>query len=288
MANSMTGFARVQGENEQLSVIWECRSVNHRYLDINFRMPEQLRNMEIALRQEIGQFIKRGKLDLILRYELKQTDAQELELNAARVQQLFHLQTRLTQHHSTLKELSTADILGFPGVIQEADPENDSMQTLVSNVFNQALQALNQARANEGERIIEFITQQAKQITQHVLALRELQPQMREQLRQRTLKKLADLELKPDNERLEQELVFYTQRMDVMEELDRLDSHLTELSNTLKQKKPIGRRLDFLMQEFNREANTLASKSQHASSTMHAVELKVLIEQMREQIQNLE
>ncbi len=288
MANSMTGFARAQGENQQLVVIWECRSVNHRYLDINFRIPEQLRALESTLRERISKKLKRGKIDCVLKYEIKHTSASELNLNPERVQQLFHLQTKLQQHHSGIQELSVADILNFSGALDEAKPEESSMQKLALEVLDKTLDALNDARSTEGGRMLEFIQQRSDAVKQHVDALRSLLPEIRDYLRSRVLTKLTELEQKPDQERLEQELVFYAQRLDVDEELDRLDSHIIELNNTLTLNKPIGRRLDFLMQEFNREANTLASKSQNATSTQHAVELKVLIEQMREQIQNIE
>ena len=288
MANSMTGFARAQGENEQLVVIWECRSVNHRYLDINFRIPEQIRPLESSLRERISQHLKRGKIDCVLKYEIKTTSSMDLNLNAERVQQLFHLQSKLTQHHSSIQCLSASDILNFPGVLDEAKPEESSLQKLALQVLGDALDGLNAARSAEGTRMIEFIQQRSDSVKQHVDALRILLPEIREYLKTRVINKLSELDQKPDQERLEQELVFYAQRLDIDEELDRLDSHLIELNQTLTQNKPIGRRLDFLMQEFNREANTLASKSQNATSTQHAVELKVLIEQMREQIQNIE
>lgn len=288
MTNSMTGFARAQGENEQLVIVWECRSVNHRYLDINFRIPEQIRSLESAMRERIGKKLKRGKVDCVLKYEIKSTSSTDLNLNAERVQQLFHLQGKLTRHHSSIQCLSVADILNFPGVLDETKPQEDSLQKLALSVLEDTLTALNNARAAEGARVIEFIQRRSDSVKVHVDALRTLLPEIREHLRNRVITKLSELEQKPDQERLEQELVFYAQRLDVDEELDRLDSHLVELNKTLKLNKPIGRRLDFLMQEFNREANTLASKSQNASSTQHAVELKVLIEQMREQIQNIE
>ena len=288
MAKSMTGFARCQGENPELTVIWECRSVNHRYLDLNFRLPEQLRSLESSLREKVALLVKRGKLDLGLRYELKKSGTLDLRLNASRVQQLFQLQSNLSQHHSTIVELSTADILAFPGVLEEPVPQQDSMDSLVLTVLDETLNALNKARAAEGNRIVDFISQRAVKISEHINALRDLVPEIRANLREKVMGKLLDLEQKPDQDRLEQELVFYAQRLDVDEELDRLDSHLIELNKSLKLDKPVGRRLDFLMQEFNREANTLASKSQHSSSTQHAVELKELIEQMREQIQNIE
>ena len=284
----MTGFARAQGENEHLVIVWECRSVNHRYLDINFRIPEQIRPLENALRERIGKQLKRGKVDCVLKYDIKSSSSLDLNLNAERVQQLFHLQSQLTQHHSSIQCLSVSDILNFPGVLDESKPEESTLQNLALQVLDDALVALNEARAAEGARVISFIQQRSDSVKQHVNALRTLLPEIREYLRNRVTSKLSELEQKPDQERLEQELVFYAQRLDVDEELDRLDSHLAELNKTLKQNKPIGRRLDFLMQEFNREANTLASKSQNATSTQHAVELKVLIEQMREQIQNVE
>ncbi|NNC97947.1 MAG: hypothetical protein HKN88_07720, partial [Gammaproteobacteria bacterium] len=142
MTQSMTGFARAQGENQQLSLVWECRSVNHRYLDISFRIPDLLRDLESAFRERISAHIKRGKLDLNLKYEVKNSGAQDLSLNVDRVQQLFHLQTQLGQHHSTIKELSVAEIIGFPGVLEEPVPDLDSLQSLALSVLDQTIEKL--------------------------------------------------------------------------------------------------------------------------------------------------
>jgi uncharacterized protein (TIGR00255 family) len=240
------------------------------------------------MRARVSQSIKRGKVDLSLRYEFKKTGAMELGLNIERVQQLFHLQSQLSHHHSTISEFSTAEILGFPGVLEEPSPDEESLQALALKVLEQTLLEINESRTAEGNRTIEFVALRAARVKTHIDELRKLLPEIRSHLRDKVTSKLKDLAIKSDPDRLEQELVFYAQRLDIDEELDRLDSHLFELNKTLKQNKPIGRRLDFLMQEFNREANTIASKSQNANSTLHAVELKVLIEQMREQIQNIE
>ena len=139
MANSMTGFARAQGENEHLVIVWECRSVNHRYLDINFRIPEQIRPLENALRERIGKQLKRGKVDCVLKYEIKSSSSLDLNLNVERVQQLFHLQGQLTQHHSSIKCLSVSEILNFPGVLDESKPEEGTLQNLALQVLDDAL-----------------------------------------------------------------------------------------------------------------------------------------------------
>jgi len=291
MSQSMTGFARTLTENSQLSITWECRSVNHRYLEMQFRIPEALRGIEHELRELVRQHLKRGKVDLVLRYDFKAQADSELNLNTNLVQQLFHLQGTLQQHQSTLKELTTADILRFPGVLKEPELEQDSLLSLSKEGLKECLAKLVDARKSEGERVASFIQERVDQVSVHVDALRTFMPQMRERLKQKTLTRLEELQSKPDTDRLEQELVYLAQKMDVDEELDRLESHVTELKKTLEKGvkgNAIGRRMDFLMQEFNREANTLASKSHHADTTQHAVELKVLIEQMREQIQNLE
>lgn len=287
----MTGFARSTAENNELSVVWECRSVNHRYLEMQFRIPDALRSIEHDMREQVRTHLKRGKVDLALKYEYKQTAAGALSLNAELVQQLFHLQGKLQSHHKGLTELTTADILRYPNVLQEEEKNTESLLKLAKQGLDECLLNLVQARGSEGERVAKFIQERVAQVSEHVAAIRLAMPEIRQKLKDKTLNRLAELEQKPDQERLEQEMVYLVQKMDVDEELDRLDSHVIEVNKTLEKAangQAVGRRLDFLMQEFNREANTLASKSQNSSTTQHAVELKVLIEQMREQIQNLE
>jgi len=289
MSQSMTGFARSSVQNSELSIVWEVRSVNHRYLEMQFRIPEALRSAEHELRELVRAKLKRGKVDLALKYEYKLGTGSELKLNPSLVQQLFVLQDKLRSHQQDLANLTTADILRYPGVLQEEQKNSDTMVELAKRGLSEGLDKLIEVRKSEGERVAEFILERIVQINEHVKALRASMPDLRARLKEKTLARLADLEQKPDQERLEQEMVYLVQKMDVDEELDRLESHVVEVEKTFaKGDSAIGRRLDFLMQEFNREANTLASKSQHSSSTQHAVELKVLIEQMREQIQNIE
>ena len=294
MSQSMTGFARSNVQNSELNVVWEVRSVNHRYLEMQFRIPEALRSAEHELRELVRNKLKRGKVDLALKYEYKLGSGSELKLNPSLVQQLFHLQDKLKSHQQSLAGLTSIDILRYPGVLQEEEKNSDSLIELSKQALVECLDKLIIARESEGKRVTEFIQDRVILIKEHVNAIRKAMPEIRQRIKDKTLTRLADLEQKPDQDRLEQEMVYLVQKMDVDEELDRLDSHIAELEKTLKasasdgRNDAIGRRLDFLMQEFNREANTLASKSQNSSTTQHAVELKVLIEQMREQIQNIE
>jgi len=295
MSQSMTGFARVNVHNQELSLVWEARSVNHRYLEMQFRIPDVLRSIEHELREIVRAKLKRGKIDFSVKYEFKQSSGSELKLDPSLVQQLFHLQDKLKSYQQNLTDLSTADILRYPGVLREEEKNSDSMFALAQQGLSECLDKLIEARGSEGERIVHFIQERVVQIQELTTATRAAMPEIQQRLKEKTLTRLADLEQKPDQERFEQELVYLLQKMDVEEELDRLDSHVIELNKTLKSsletdkpRQAIGRRLDFLMQEFNREANTLASKSQHTSTSQYAVEIKVLIEQMREQIQNIE
>jgi len=291
MTHSMTGFARSAQQDAQFEVTWECRSVNHRYLEVQFRIPDALRAHEHELKELVRKYIKRGKLDLAFKYSVKQKADSEFSLNANLVHQLFNLQSILQSHQKNLSELSAADILRFPGVLVEAEQSLESLETLAKASLEEGLKALAKARASEGQRIGQFISDRLVQINEHVKGLRESIPEISQQLKEKTLAKLNELQVKPDQDRFEQEMVYLLQKMDVDEELDRLDSHIKEVEKTLalaEKGQAVGRRLDFLMQEFNREANTLASKSQAASTTNSAVDLKVLIEQMREQIQNIE
>ncbi len=290
----MTGFARSSVQNSELNVVWEVRSVNHRYLEMQFRIPEALRSVEHDLRERVRTKLRRGKVDLALKYDYKLGSGSDLKLDPGLVQQLFHLQDKLKSHQNDLADLTTADILRYPGVLQEEEKNSASLIELAKQGLDEALDKLIVARHSEGLRVNQFILERTAQIKQHVAAIRMAMPEIQQRLKDKTLAKLAELEQKPDHDRLEQEMVYLLQKMDVEEELDRLDSHIVEAEKILtesasnKATQAIGRRLDFLMQEFNREANTLASKSQNSSTTQHAVELKVLIEQMREQIQNIE
>lgn len=288
MIRSMTGFARREMRGEWGALAWELRSVNHRYLDVSLRLPEQFRALEGELRETITASLGRGKVDAGLRFEPGVASGQRLTVNQERARQLAAAAAQLQAILPAGLPPGTADLLRWPGVIQEEPPDLEPVQEHARRLLTEALDELTAARAREGERVARMLEARCTAVIGIVAAVRAQIPDIRDRLREKLLARLAELDVQPDNNRLEQELVFGAQRLDVAEELDRLDSHVAELHAALERDEPVGRRLDFLMQEFNREANTLGSKSQDAETTRAAVDLKVLIEQMREQIQNIE
>ena len=288
MTNSMTGFARREERWEWGSLAWEIRSVNHRYLEVSWRLPEELRPLEADFRRRVGKHLKRGKIECSLRLRWGEEDDAGLHLRLPVLRQIDQALTTVSEHLGDCAPVSPLDVLRWPGVVEEQKRDAEPAQAAAMELLDAALVDLNAARSREGERISIMLTERCDGIAALVTSARVLLPEIREQLRQRLLERIAKLDLEPDPGRLEQELVLLTQKMDVDEELDRLDSHVTEVRRILGVDEAAGRRLDFLMQEFNREANTLGSKSQSLETTRISVELKVLIEQMREQIQNVE
>ena len=287
MVRSMTGFARRETRAAFGVLVWEMRSVNHRYLDMSLRLPEELRSLEGECRERIAAEVKRGKLDGQLRFE-PATSAASLELDEARARAVGQAAMRLASLLGANAPLSPLDVLRWPGVVQEASLDVAAVGQAALALLQQTLGDLNAARTREGERTAAVLQDRATRITAIVASLRSRQGEMLAMLRDKLRARLEELKVQVDPQRLEQELVMLAQRLDVAEELDRLDSHLKEFAGALKGGEAVGRRLDFLMQEFNREANTLGSKSQDAAITQQVVDLKVLIEQMREQVQNLE
>ena len=295
MIRSMTGFARREHTSDFGSLIWEVRSVNHRYMEVALRVPEELRSAESEFRGVIQSVVKRGKVDAVLQWRPASERRTTLEVNEgfldALIARTHAIATRATAHGGSLTPPSPLDLLRWPGVIQEsALTEVALLQLAAQQSLVQALAGLDEARLSEGGRISTMIESRVAQIGAIVATLRERLPEIRQRIRARLEDRLAALTLstEPNRERLEQELSLALSKMDVDEELDRLGSHIIEVEKALKANEPSGRRLDFLMQEFNREANTLSSKSQDAETTRSAVEMKVLIEQMREQVQNIE
>ncbi|TNF98699.1 MAG: YicC family protein [Gammaproteobacteria bacterium] len=288
MVYSMTAFARAEARQDWGELTWEVRSVNHRYLETFFKMPEELRMLEVKCREIAGNKIKRGKLDCNLRFKRLVSEKNALHLDAGLTEQVIHLCRDLDSltHEST--SLNALQILRWPGVVKEPELEMDSVAESVLSLFSQALDALHEMRAGEGARTKAMLTERCDAMRELVARVREHRPKVIEGIREKLNQRLEDLIEKPDMDRLEQELVFQAQKLDVDEELDRLDSHITEVSQVLERNEPVGRRLDFLMQEMNREANTLGSKSADIDTTKASVDLKVLIEQMREQVQNIE
>ena len=287
MPRSMTAFASASAKYPWGTVIWELRSINHRFLEPTFRLPETLRHLEINYREKLRQFVQRGKVDCSLRIDIAQGSATGINLDIARqylaackeVQQLIP---------DSPAPLSPIDVLQVPGVMQENKVDTQALQTATLDVYNEALQKLVDARGREGERLATFIGERLEKISHEVASLRTVLPQLMAQQQQKLRDKLEQLTDQLDEERLEQELVYLANKSDADEELDRLETHIEEFYRALDSTSPVGRRLDFLLQELNREANTLSSKSQAATTTHSAVELKVLIEQIREQVQNLE
>jgi uncharacterized protein (TIGR00255 family) len=284
----MTGFARREDRGAFGRLAWELRSVNHRYLEISLRLPEELRALEGGIRERIARQISRGKVDASFRWDRQEATDVQLSIDEALVRQLRDVHGRIGRLLDTEKTLSPLDLMRWPGVIREQEQDPAPLHAAAFALLDGALAELRENRRNEGERIAALIGERAEAVAAIIVRVRERIPVIKTNLRNRLEARLAEITATPDNDRLEQELVYQAQRMDVDEELDRLQSHVVELTAALKRDEPVGRRLDFLMQEFNREANTLGSKSQDVETTKATVELKVLIEQMREQIQNIE
>jgi uncharacterized protein (TIGR00255 family) len=288
MIRSMTGFARAEKKYDFGTLSWELRSVNHRYLDVAVRLPEDLRGLEQPVRDIAAKVLSRGKLDCILRLKSENAVAADIQLDTAVVQSLLAASTQLAQLLKSQNELKPLDILRWPGVIREGEKDFTPVEAAALAQLQEGLQQLLAMREREGQRIKDMVLQRCETICETVAKVRQRRPQVMKNIRDKIKQKLAELEVQVDQNRFEQELVMMTQRMDVDEELDRLEAHLAEVRNVFGQDQPAGRRLDFLMQELNREANTLGSKSGDVETTQAAVDLKVLIEQMREQIQNVE
>ncbi len=283
----MTAFARESENTEQGVLTVELRSVNHRYLDLSLKMPETLRALEPKVRELAGARVARGKLDCMFRIQSHPGRAAELKVNNQQLQQLLAATVQITDKFET-RQPSPLEILQFPGICDAPEQSEEALQKTALGLFSQALKTLADNRKREGEKLADMILSRLDQLEEVVANTRGIVPALKQQQRDRLLARLADLTVDADPGRLEQELVYLAQKSDVDEELDRLNAHVEEVRRALKKGGPCGRRLDFLMQELNREANTLSSKSISSNTTQDAVELKVLIEQMREQIQNIE
>ena len=286
MMLSMTAFSRQQLEQDWGSLTWEIRSVNHRYLETSFRLPEAFRSLENAVREIARKRLNRGKVECQLRYQAVESSQSELQLNNELVLKLTHANSEIQDLAGTSSPLSSMELLRWPGVIMDRQIDFKVLQSEALQLFEKALDDLVASREREGESLKGLLVQRIKSIREIVSNVREKMPDILKKQRQSLLDKLQDLQAEIEPTRLEQEIALLAQKADVDEELDRLDSHLNEVERVIGTKGQKGRRLDFLMQELNREANTLSSKAIVVETTMGAVELKVLIEQMREQIQN--
>ena len=288
MARSMTGFARRETRGEFGVLVWELRSVNHRYLDMSLRLPEELRALESDCRERVAAQVKRGKLDGQLRFEAGTSRDAALKVDTVRARAVLNAVSELSKVSVNLAHIDPMDVLRWPGVVEEPALDVAAVGQGALKLLDQTLADLLAAREREGGRTAAVLRERAAKINAIVADLRGRQAGMTAQLRDKLRARVEELKTQVDPQRLEQEVVMLAQRLDVAEELDRLGSHLKEFETTLKSGEAVGRRLDFLMQEFNREANTLGSKSQDAAITQQVVDLKVLIEQMREQVQNIE
>jgi uncharacterized protein (TIGR00255 family) len=288
MIQSMTAFARESASVEQGILTVELRSVNHRYLDCSFKLPDALRSMEPRLREQAGSALARGKLDCMIRLQSHQAQTGELQIDISRLDALLEATRQIQDRLDAPAPINPLQVMQFPGIYSAQDESEEKLQEDAQALFKKALENMQQNRQREGEKLGKLVLDRLTQVETEVKATREVMPELIQQQRDRITARIADLEIEIDHGRLEQELVYLAQKADVDEELDRLEAHIGEVRRTLKKGGPCGRRLDFLMQELNREANTLSSKSQSSTTTQNAVELKVLIEQMREQIQNIE
>lgn len=289
MIKSMTAFSRQDKTDENVTLIWEIRTVNHRYLDISLSIPDFLLAHENELKEIIRSNLGRGKFDAKL--TLKQSNSDDnykIQINSDAVKALKVARQKLETLTKKPMSISAIEILQWPGVMQEQEHNPESHFGKVSKLLKETLKSLIKMRELEGKRLSQLILSRCVTINDLVKTVRTRRVDVKAAIREKILKKINELDVTADSNRLEQELVYQAQRLDVDEELDRLDSHIQEVQTTLVSKEPVGRRLDFLMQELNREANTLASKANDAETTKSAVELKVLIEQMREQIMNIE
>ena len=288
MLNSMTGFAREAAELPFGALTCELRTVNHRYLDVQFRLPEELRPREIELRRQIAAIVKRGKVECSMHLRRAFHQNEELKLNQELVRQLSARVAELSGLLPDARALDPVDVLRWPGVVEEPELDSEPLFAASSELLSATLEALGRMRANEGGRISEMLETRCTEVLAIAEGVKKRMPEVMDAVRTKQRERIDNLNIEADPARLETELALIAQKMDIEEELDRLMSHVSEIRTVLKKGEPVGRRLDFLMQELNREANTLGSKSGDTETTRAAVDLKVLIEQMREQIQNVE
>jgi len=288
MIRSMTGFARCERATASGVLVWELRGVNHRYLEISLRLPEELRGAESEFRQAIAAAARRGKVDATLYLRSAAVGAHEIQFDEALLERLIESASHVRRRLGVTGRIDAVDLLRWPGVVSEPEHDTAPLMAVAGTLLDEALASFSASRANEGGRIEQMLTTRARAVQRISKQVAARLPEVHERIRARLQERLGLLTGEGNPDRLEQEIVVLLQKMDVAEELDRLQSHVEEMFTALAADEAVGRKLDFLMQEFNREANTLSSKSQDVETTRAAVELKVLIEQMREQVQNVE
>jgi len=290
MTFSMTAFSRNETNQVQRLITIELRSVNHRYLDLTIRTPDELRMLEHKMRNILSSQISRGKVELNIRLQqdASSTINNDIQLNEKLIGQLATASKTITSLVQNVEKMNPLDILRWPGVIQSEEVDSNVLQQAVLDCLHKSIDEFLETRKREGDKLSAMIIERCNAIQDIVSHVEEIIPKVLSARKEKIINRIAEFDFDQDDKRIEQEVVLLAQKMDVTEETDRLTAHITEVRNVLKQNKPIGRRLDFLMQELNREANTLGSKSIDTETTRASVDLKVLIEQMREQIQNIE
>ena len=288
MLHSMTGFARESVETTLGTLTWEIRAVNHRYLDVQFKLPEDLRPKEQAFRQQASAVLGRGKVECGLFFRRATDQQAEMQVDTDLVALIGARISEVSAKLPATAAVNPVEILRWPGVMRQPEIDAEPLFGEASALLDTALQAINGMRLSEGQRIAEMLEGRCVEIAAIATSVRARMPEVLAASRLKQKARIEKLDVEADPARLEVELALIAQKIDVDEELDRLESHLVEIRDALTDEKPVGRRLDFLMQELNREANTLGSKSADTDTTKSAVDLKVLIEQMREQIQNVE
>jgi uncharacterized protein (TIGR00255 family) len=288
MIRSMTSFARCEAQGEWGSMQLELRSVNHRYLELNLRLPEELRVLESKIRERVNQRLGRGKVDCNMRFQPPTELSGELSINEELVKKLAHASREVDALLYNPSPVSSLEVMQWPGVLQTPGLDEGQLRSEALILLDCAIDEMEQDRGREGEKLKAIILKRCDAAEEVVSAVKARLPEVLKGVRNRLQERLEELKAELDEARLEQEMVIAAQKLDVDEEMDRLETHIAEVRNVLESDKPVGRRLDFLMQELNREANTLGSKSADSETTRASVELKVLIEQMREQVQNIE
>jgi uncharacterized protein (TIGR00255 family) len=287
MPSSMTAFSRLQKDTVYGQFCWEIRTVNHRFLELSFRLPETFRYLESKLRSAIRDKLHRGKVECQLKFS-ESSQNSEIQINQQLINTILSISQNVAERCHIPNDMTTSKLFASPGVISLAQPEMGDMSTLVEEVFSDAVGQLQKARINEGKCLQEHITVRLGKIKTIITEIRVQASLINAQIRNKLLERVRTLKIELEENRFEQEVAYLASRMDICEEVDRLEMHTHEVERIIEKNEPVGRRLDFLMQELNREANTLSSKSDSISLIQAAVDLKVLIEQMREQIQNIE
>ena len=288
MICSMTAYGRVENSDNQNSISCEIRSINHRYSEISIRLPDELRPLEQKIRNHISDKIKRGKIECNIRIEQQDAYNEALSINKDLLKNIIEVAEKINSNLSTSTSLNSLDLLRWPGVLRKKTLDVKKIDKLLFKLVDEAIDIVIDTRQREGKKIKKMITDRCSKIKKIINDVRKKMPTILKSFRKKLTDRVQEISSELDNERFEQELLYISQKMDIEEEIDRLNAHIDEVIRVIDQKGPIGRRLDFLMQEMNRESNTLGSKSYHIKTSNASVELKVLVEQMREQIQNIE